>query len=352
MSSMHREPASGGQAGTGGKPRVFVTRHLPQPALDLLDEHAQVEVWPGELPPPREILLQKVGDVDGLLALLTDRVDAALLDAAPRLRVVSNYAVGYDNVVVPAATERGVLVTNTPDVLTEATADFAMALLLAAARRIVESEQYVKAGLWKTWGPEILLGREVSGATLGLVGLGRIGQAVARRAAGFGMRILYTAPAPKPGQETMLGLEYMPLEHLLQQSDFVSLHCPLTNDTRHLLNLDRLEQLKPTAIVVNTARGAVIDTDALVDVLRRKPIIAALDVTDPEPLPADHPLLSLPNALVVPHVASATVETRTRMALVAARNLIAALRGERPPFLVNPEAWNNRRGGAAQRSMP
>ncbi|HZG67317.1 MAG TPA: D-glycerate dehydrogenase [Herpetosiphonaceae bacterium] len=351
MSSMHSQPTPDGNAGMEGKSRVFVTRHLPQPALDLLDEHAEVEVWSGELPPPREVLLQKVGDVDGLLALLTDCVDAALLDAAPRLRVVSNYAVGYDNVVVPAATERGVLVTNTPDVLTEATADFTMALLLAAARRIVESAQYVKAGLWKTWGPEILLGREVSGATLGLVGLGRIGQAVARRAAGFGMRILYTAPAPKPEQEAAFGLEYMPLEHLLQQSDFVSLHCPLTNDTRHLLNRDRLEQMKPTAIVVNTARGAVIDTDALVDVLRRKPIIAALDVTDPEPLPADHPLLALPNALVVPHVASATVETRTRMALVAARNLIAALRGERPPFLVNPEAWNNRRGEATHRSM-
>lgn len=334
MSNMH-DP----QAHDDGRPRIFVTRHLPQPALDLLAEHTQMEVWPGELPPPREVLLEKVVDIDGLLALLTDRIDAPLLDAAPRLKVVSNYAVGYDNVVVPAATERGVLVTNTPDVLTEATADFALALMLAAARRIVESEQYVKAGLWKTWGPEILLGREVSGATLGLIGLGRIGQAVARRAAGFGMRILYTASAPKPEQEAALGVEYVSLEQLLERSDIVSLHCPLTSATRHLLNQETLGLLKPTAIVVNTARGPVIDTDALVDILRRKPIIAALDVTDPEPLPADHPLLELPNALVVPHVASATVETRTRMGLVAARNLIAALKGERPPFLVNPDAW-------------
>lgn len=330
-----------------GKPRIFVTRHLPQPALDLLAEHTDMEVWQDELPPPREVLLEKVADIDGLLALLTDRIDAPLLDAAPRLKVVSNYAVGYDNVVVTAATERGVLVTNTPDVLTEATADFAMALMLAAARRIVESEQYVKAGLWKTWGPEILLGREVSGATLGLIGLGRIGQAVARRASGFGMRILYTASTPKPEQEAALGVEYAPLEQLLERSDIVSLHCPLTGATRHLLNRETLELLKPTAVIVNTARGPVIDTVALVDILRRKPIIAALDVTDPEPLPADHPLLGLPNALVVPHVASATVETRTRMALVAARNLIAALQGQRPSFLVNPDAWKSEHGTAA-----
>jgi glyoxylate reductase len=320
-------------------PRVYVTRHLPQPALDLLSQHTDMEVWPDELPPPREELLQHVGNIDGLLALLTDRIDAALLDAAPRLRVVSNYAVGYDNVDIEAATTRGVLVTNTPDVLTEATADFTMALMLAAARRVVEGEAYVKAGHWKTWGPETLLGQDVYGATLGMIGLGRIGQAVVRRARGFDMRILYYNRTRRPDLESAYDLVYVPLEQLLAESDFISLHCPLTQETRHLIDREALERMKPTAILVNTARGPVVDTDALVEVLRDKPIVAALDVTDPEPLPADHPLLQLPNVLVVPHIASATVATRTRMAMVAAENLLAALRGERPRFLVNPSAW-------------
>ena len=320
-------------------PRVYVTRHLPQPALDLLSQHTRMEVWPGELPPPREELLRQAGEIDGLLALLTDQVDAALLDAAPRLRVVSNYAVGYDNVDLAAATTRGVLVTNTPDVLTETSADFAVALMFAAARRVGEGEAYVRAGKWKTWGPETLLGQHIHGATLGLVGLGRIGQAVARRAVGFGMRILYHSRTRRPELEAAYGLVHVPVDQLFAESDIISLHCPLNDETRHLVNRDALERFKPNAILVNTARGPVVDTQALVEVLRRKPIVAALDVTDPEPLPADHPLLELPNVLVTPHIASATVQTRLRMAQIAVDNLLAALRGERPRFLVNPEAW-------------
>ncbi len=320
-------------------PRVYVTRHLPQPALDLLSQHTRMEVWPGELPPPREELLRQAGESDGLLALLTDQVDAALLEAAPQLRVVSNYAVGYDNVDLAVATARGVLVTNTPDVLTETSADFAVALMFAAARRVVEGEAYVRAGKWKTWGPETLLGQDIHGATLGLVGLGRIGQAVARRATGFGMRILYHNRTRRPELEAAYGLVHVPVDRLFAESDIISLHCPLNDETRHLVNRDALERFKPNAILVNTARGPVVDTQALVEVLRRKPIVAALDVTDPEPLPADHPLLELPNVLVTPHIASATVQTRLRMAQIAVDNLLAALRGERPRFLVNPEAW-------------
>jgi glyoxylate reductase len=320
-------------------PRVYVTRRLPQPALDLLAQHVQMTVWPGELPPPRAVLMKEVAEIDGLLALLTDRVDAALLDAAPRLRVVSNFAVGYDNIDVAAATRRGILVANTPGVLAETTADFTMALMLAAARRVIEGDQYVKAGRWRTWGPETLLGRDLYGATIGIIGFGQIGQAVARRVSGFGMRILYYSPSRKLDVEIEGGPIYAPLERLLAESDIISLHCPLNDETYHLIDRDALEQLKPGAILVNTARGPVVDTRALVEALRQKPIVAALDVTDPEPLPADHPLLALPNAIVTPHIASASVATRTRMALMAADNLLAALRGERPRFLLNPQAW-------------
>ena len=323
-------------------PRVYVTRRLPQPALDLLSRHVHATVWPGELPPPRAVLLKEVAEANGLLALLTDRVDTALLDAAPRLRVVSNFAVGYDNIDVAAATQRGLLVTNTPGVLVETTADFTIALMLAAARRVLEADQYVRAGRWRTWGPELLMGRDLWGATLGIIGYGQIGQAVARRASGFGMRILYYSATRKLDQEREGGPDYAPLEQLLAESDIVSLHCPLNDETYNLIDRHALNLMKPDAILVNTARGPVVDTKALVEALRQRPLIAALDVTDPEPLPADHPLLSLPNAIVTPHIASASVATRTRMALIAAENLLAALRGERPRYLVNPEAWSGR----------
>jgi glyoxylate reductase len=323
-------------------PRVYATRRLPQPALDLLSQHTQLSVWPGELPPPRAVLMKEVAEIDGLLALPADRVDAALLDASRYLRVVSNYAVGCDNIDVEAATARGVLVTSAPDVLTETVADFTLALMLAAARRVIEGAQYVKAGRWRTWGPETLLGRDLYGATLGLIGFGRVGHAVARRAAGFGMSVLYHSPNRKLAEEFDGGPEYAPLDQLLAASDVVSLHCPLADETYHLIDREALALLKPEAILVNTASGPLVDTRALIEALRQRPIIAALDVTDPEPLPSDHPLLALPNAIVTPHVASASVQARTRMGLLAAADLVTALRGERPRFLVNPEAWGER----------
>ncbi len=303
----------------------------------MLAPTCHLDVWPGELPPSRDELLRGIASADALLSLLTDRIDRELIAAAPRLRVIANHAVGYENIDIAAATERGILVTNTPDVLTETTADFAWALLLAAARRIPEGIQYVREGRWRTWGPELLLGPDVYGATLGLVGLGRIGAAVARRAQGFNMRVLYHTPTPHPDRAE--GAQWTELDTLLTESDFVSIHTPLTPDTRGLLDARRLALMKPTAVLVNTARGPVVDTHALYEALRdRKLFAATLDVTDPEPLPADHPLLSLPNCTVVPHIASASYATRERMARMAAANILAVLGGELPPNLVNADA--------------
>lgn len=314
----------------GRKPNVWVTRLIPEGGLELIRQVCEVEVWMEELPPSREVLLEKVHDRDGLLCLLTDRIDAAVMDAAgPSLKVISNLAVGYDNVDVAAATARGIPVGNTPGVLTETTADMAFALLMAAARRIAEGVDYVRAGRWRTWGPMLLLGYDVHRATLGIVGMGRIGQAVARRAAGFEMRVLYFDPYCDPGKIPP-GIEATccTLDKLLAEADFVSLHVPLTSDTYRLINAERLAQMKPTAVLVNTSRGPVVDTEALYQALASGQIAyAALDVTDPEPLPADHKLLTLPNCLVVPHIASASWATRTRMARMAAENLIAGLRG-------------------------
>lgn len=325
------------------KPVVFVTRRIPDQGLALILEHCQAEVWPEETPPPREVLLEKVRHCEGLLSLLTDKIDAALMDNAPHLRVISNMAVGFDNIDVAAATERGILVGNTPEVLTETTADFAFALLMAAARRIGEAIDYVRAGKWKTWGPMLLLGQDVHGATLGLIGLGRIGSAVARRAQGFNMRVLYYDVMRREDLERQLSLIYTDLDTLLAESDFVSLHAPLTPQTRHIINADSLRKMKPTAILINTARGPLVDSRALYEALRDGVIAyAALDVTDPEPIPMDDPLLTLPNCLIVPHIASASVTTRGRMAELAARNLLAGLRGEVLPTHLNPEALARR----------
>ena len=325
------------------RPRVFVTRAVPEEGLALVRAACDLDLWDEELPPTRDALLGRVAGVDGLLALLTDRVDDELLDAAgPQLRVVSNFGVGYDNIDVPACTRRGIPVGNTPGVLTETTADLAWALMLAAARRVVEGDRSVRDGQWRTWGPLLLLGRDVHRSTLGIVGFGRIGQAVARRATGFGMRVLYHARhrvAEEVEQET--GATWLPLPELLAQSDFVSLNVSLTAETRHLIDAPALRSMKPTAILVNTARGPVVDTDALLDALRTGVIrAAALDVTDPEPLPADHPLVGLDNCVIVPHIASATEATRGRMAAMAAANLIAGVRGERLPTPVNPEVYS------------
>jgi glyoxylate reductase len=316
------------------RPRVFVARRLPDEGLDLVQAACDVDLWDGELPPPRDELLRRVAGVDGALTLLTDKVDDEFLDAAgPQLRVVSNYAVGFDNIDVGACARRGVRVGNTPGVLTETTADLAWALLMAAARRLPEGDRYVRDGKWKTWGPLLLLGPDVHGATIGIVGFGRIGQAVARRAQGFGMEILYHDLEPLPSSVTEpLGATYLPLEELLPRSDFVTLHVNLSTMTRHLVNERTLALMKPTAVLVNTSRGPVVDQVALAAALRDGVIwAAALDVTDPEPIPMDDPLVGIDNCLVVPHIASASRATRGKMAEMAAANLLAGVRGESLP---------------------
>jgi len=305
--------------------RCFDTRRIPGPALDRLADAHDVEVWPHRLPPTSEELRAHAAEAEGLLTLLTDAVDEPLLAAAPEVRAISNYAVGTDNVDLEAATRRGIPVGNTPDVLTDATADLAFALLLALARRLAEGEQDVRGGEWITWEPDRALGAEVTGATLGIVGFGRIGRAVARRAEGFGMEVLHTARSGGT-----------PLEELLERADFLTLHCPLTEDTRHLIGDGAFARMKPTARLVNTARGPIVDPAALERALHEGTIAgAALDVTDPEPLAADHPLLRAPNLLVVPHIGSATVRTRHRMTEIAVANLLAGLAGEPMPHQAN-----------------
>jgi glyoxylate reductase len=321
------------------RPYVFVTRELPGDAVERLKRAAQVEVWSGQDPPPREELLSQAARADALLTLLTDRVDAELLESAPQLRIISNVAVGYDNIDVEAATARGVLVTNTPGVLTETTADFAFALLLATARRVVEGDHLARSGGWPTWHPSFLLGQDVHGATLGIVGLGAIGTAVARRARGFAMRILYSDHEQRPELEAELGASFVPLDALLRESDFVSLHVPLTPHTHHLIGRRELGLMKPSASLINTSRGPVVDQEALCEALRSGRIASAgLDVAEVEPVPAGDPLLRLDNLVLTPHVASASVATRTRMADMAADAILAVLQGERPVNLLNPRA--------------
>jgi glyoxylate reductase len=304
--------------------RIFVTRELPGPALVRLREAHDTTVWPEQVPPTYEQLREHSAESDGLLSLLTDRVDAQLIAAAPRLRVVANYAVGYDNIDVEAATARGIQVGNTPDALTDATADLAFALLMAAARRIPEAAAFAHSGEWRTWDPGAFLGADISGATLGIIGLGRIGQAVARRAAGFGMEVLTTETRDQSN-----------LDHLLRRSDFVSIHLPLTPGTRNLIGADAFALMKPTAILINTARGPIVDKDALSEALHTGQIGgAALDVTTPEPLPPDDPLWRAPNLLVVPHIGSATWTARERMAEIAVENILAGLEGQPLPYQV------------------
>lgn len=304
------------------RPKVFLTRKLPNTAMTRLHKICELDVWEDELPPPYPDLKARAAQADGLFCLLTDRIDAELIAAAPQLKVISQMAVGYDNVDVAAATAAGIPVGNTPGVLTEATADLAFALLMAAARRLGEGERFVHAGKWQTWSPTLLLGQEVYGATLGIVGFGRIGQAVARRAAGFGMRILYSSR--RPVEIDGIKAEHVSLEDLLAQSDFISLHTPLTPETTHLINAETLSMMKSSAILINTARGPVVDPDALYQALKIGQIAyAALDVTEPEPILMDSPLLELHNCLIVPHIGSSTVATRDRMAHMAIDNLEA-----------------------------
>ena len=309
--------------------RIFCTRALPGGAVERLREVGEADVWSERAPPTPDALRERAAGADALLSLLTDRVDRELIEAAPKLRAISNYAVGVDNVDVAAATQRGIPVGNTPEVLTETTADLALALMLGIARRLAEGDALVRRGGWLTWEPGLLLGRDLHGATVGIVGLGRIGGAVARRLQGFGCTVLHTSRSG--------GVE---LRELLERSDFVTLHCPLTDGTRGLIGESALARMKETAYLVNTARGPIVDTHALGRALREGAIAgAALDVTDPEPLPAGHPLLRAPNLLVVPHIASATHATREAMAAMAVDNLLAALRGERMPHCVNPEVY-------------
>ncbi len=320
---------------------VYITRAIPKAGLKLLHEHAEVGMWPGEMPVTREVLEQQIARCDGVLTLLSEKVDDDLLDLAPNLKVISNFAVGYDNIDIPAATRRGIPVGNTPGVLTETTADLAFALMMAAARRIPESERYVHRGNWRTWGPQILLGQDVYGATLGIIGFGRIGQAVARRGRGFDMRILYHGGSDEQAAQE-LGAAEVSLMELVQQSDFISVHVPYKPETHHLIGEDAFSLMKSTAVLVNTSRGGVIDPIALYVALKSGQIFAAgLDVTDPEPIPADDPLLTLENCIIVPHVGSASVVTRDKMAEMAARNLIAGLNGERLPNCVNPEVYGD-----------
>ena len=325
------------------KPKIYVTRMLPQAGLDLLAEEYDVEVNPNDRVATREELLAGIRGKDALLALLTDTIDAEVMDAEPRLKVIANYAVGFNNIDVAAATERGIVVTNTPGVLTETTADLAFALLTACARRIVEADKFMRAGKYEGWGPMLFLGRDIHGKTLGLVGFGRIGRAMAQRGRGFGMKILYNdAVRASQELERAYNAEYRELPDLLRESDFVSLHVPLLESTHHLISDAQFELMKTTAIVINTSRGPVVDEKALVRALKAGLISGAgLDVFEWEPQ-FEPDLERLANVVMVPHIASASVETRTKMATMAAENACAVMRGEMPPNIVNPEVWDGR----------
>jgi glyoxylate reductase len=317
-------------------PQVYITRHIAPSALERIAAVCHVELWDGEMPPPYGILSDRVRGVQGILTMITDRIDGALLDAAgPQLKVISNMAVGYNNIDVAAARARGVVIGNTPGVLTHATADLTMALLLAAARRIVEGVDYVRAGEWRTWHPDQLLGRDLAGAILGIIGFGRIGRAVARRAQAFEMRVIAHSPSLTDIDAHAEGVTRVDLPTLLQESDFVTLHVPYTRATYHLMSAEQFSLMKPTAILINTARGPVVNQEALLTALSHGVIAgAALDVTDPEPIDPEHPLLMLQNVIVVPHIGSATQQTRERMALMAADNLIAGVTGRPLPHEV------------------
>ncbi|MEP7287311.1 MAG: D-glycerate dehydrogenase [Chloroflexota bacterium] len=316
-------------------PKVFVTRRIV--GLEPYAERLALDVWDDPLPPPPDELRARTQGCEGLVSLLTDRIDAAFMDAVPGLKVISQVAVGVNNIDLAAAKSRGIPVGNTPGVLTDSTADMAFALLMAATRNIVPGAAYAKAGHWKTWEPALLLGQPVWGTTLGIVGYGRIGQAMALRGKSFNMRLLVTGRSLTDTDAAHEGATKVTLDDLLRESDFVSIHTPLLPETHHLIGAPQLALMKPTATVINTARGEIIDPIALVEALRAgRPGYAALDVTEPEPLPPDHALYSLPNCLIVPHLGSATMQTRLAMTQIAMANLEAGLRGDPLPHLANP----------------
>jgi glyoxylate reductase len=327
------------------KPKVFVTRIIPELGLNAIQTACDAEVWTEPTPPPHPVLRQKVAGCDGLVSLLTDKIDAALMDAASRLKVVSNYAVGFNNVDIPAATARGIAVGNTPGVLTDATADMAFCLLIAAARRIVEGHQYTLSGRWKTWEPLGHLGQDLVGRTLGIVGMGRIGYALARRChAGWDMKILYYDVYKNDKAEKDLGARQVDFDTLLRDSDFVSVHTDLNEKTKGMFGAAQFARMKRSAVFINSARGPLVDQKALFTALKNGTIFAAgLDVTDPEPPAPDDPLLQLPNVVIAPHIASATIQTRNAMAEICANNLLAGLAGQKLPCWVNPEVEGRRR---------
>lgn len=321
------------------KPRVLVTREIPAAGLDLIAAACEATIWSGPLPPEPNWLREELPGCQGLVSLLTETISAELMDLAPELKVISNFAVGYNNIDIPAATERGIPVGNTPGVLTEATADCAFALLIAAARGVVAGHQYVQAGQWKTWEPKGHIGQDLQGRTLGIVGMGRIGTALARRCHfGWGMPVIYFNRSRNAAAERELGARRVELEELLTTSDFISVHAALNEASRGMFNRAAFAKMKPTAVFVNTARGPLVVEADLAEALKSQTIFAAgLDVTDPEPPRMDNPLLGLPNLVILPHVGSATVSSRDGMARIAAENLLAGLRGEQLPHCVNPE---------------
>jgi len=326
------------------KPKVYVTRELPERGLKIIKERFDAEVWPEYAPPPKKVIIEKAKNVDALASLLSDKIDAEVFDAAPRLKIVAQMAVGFDNIDVQEATKRGIYVTNTPEVLTDTTADFAWALLMAIARRVVEADKYVRTGQWKVgWHPSMMQGRDIHGATIGIVGAGRIGFAVAKRATGFNMKILFYDVVPRPEMEKELRAKRVDLDTLFKESDFVSIHVPLMKETYHLVNAEKLKLMKKTAYLINNSRGPVVDGKALHEALKEGRIAGAgLDVFEQEPIPVDNPLLKLDNVVVAPHTSSASYETRSKMAEMVAENLVAFFEGRKPPNLVNPEAMKVR----------
>ncbi len=321
--------------------KVFITRRLPI-ELANLEQIAKVEIWEERQPPPEKILLEKARSANGIICLLTDPIDKGLIESTTDLKVISQMAVGYDNIDIGAATAKMIPVGHTPGVLTDTTADFTWALLMTAARRLLEADRFTRSGLWKTWEPDLLLGANITGATLGIIGFGRIGKAIARRAQGFDMQVLYTGKNRSDLHlENTLGVEFVCLERLLEESDFVTIHTPLSQDTYHLFSDRQFELMKSSAILINTARGEIVDSKALYRALSQGKIAgAALDVTEPEPIPSDSPLLTLDNLIITPHIGSASWQTREKMANMAVENLIAGLKGDRLPYCVNPEVYH------------
>lgn len=327
--------------------KVFVTRELPERGLRKIKERFETEVWSDYAPPPKKLIVEKAAEVDALASLLSDKIDEEVFDNAPNLKIVSQFAVGFDNIDVKEATKRGIYVTNTPGVLTDTTADYAWALLMAAARRVSEADRYVRNAKWKVgWHPTMLQGRDVYGATLGIIGLGRIGAAIAKRAAGFDMKVLYHDVVRRPEVEGKLNIKYQELDTLIKESDFITVNVPLLESTHHLINEERLKSMKSSAILINNARGPVIDEEALYKALKEGWIAGAgLDVFEKEPTPTDNPLLTLDNIVVAPHISSSSLETRSKMSEMVADNLISFLDGKIPLNLVNKDVTRIREPG-------